>query len=248
MAAAGGSTYRMPSKHAKGAGAAYVYERLREEILSLALKPGETLDEALLVQRFRLSRTPVREAVIRLAGEGLVTMLPNRGAQVAALDLTDFPRYVEAFDLLQRAVTRLAALRRSDDQLAALETARDAFEAKVGTSRAIVLTELNREFHIAVAEAANNSYLAGPYVRLLDEGMRLLRVPFAYDPEGEENGRQRHLKKIIQEHRAIVEAIRAQDGTRAEELGQAHTELFRKRFLQFLQQNDVERVGVILRR
>lgn len=224
------------ARHAKGTGAAYVYERLRAEILDLALAPGETLDEAGLVRRFGLSRTPVREALIRLASDGLVAMLPNRGAQVASLDLTGFPRYVEALDLLQRVMTRLAALRRSDGDLETIARARDAFEAAVETGDPMVLTERNRDFHLAVAEAAHNDYLSPHYARLLNEGMRMLRIPFAYDPAGG-GGAREHIAKIIAEHRAIVEAIAAGDAERADALAHAHTELFQSRFLQYLRQN-----------
>ncbi len=93
-------------RRAKGTGTTYVYQRLREGILSLDYVPGANLDEARLVESFGLSRTPVREALIRLAADGLVVLLPDRGAQVEPVDLADFPRYVEAFDLVQRAVTR----------------------------------------------------------------------------------------------------------------------------------------------
>jgi len=65
------------------------------------------------VESFGLSRTPVREALIRLAADGLVVLLLDRGAQVAPVDLADFPRYVEAFDLVHRAVTRDAGHRAS---------------------------------------------------------------------------------------------------------------------------------------
>jgi DNA-binding GntR family transcriptional regulator len=77
---------------------------LRNEILHLALKPGAKLDEMGLVRKFGISRTPVREALIRLASEGLVFLLPNRGAQVAPLDLVDIAHYFEALELLQCAV------------------------------------------------------------------------------------------------------------------------------------------------
>ena len=100
-------------RHAKGTGAGFVYDELRREILRLRLVPGAALDEAGLVIRFGLSRTPVREALIRLAADGLVTMLSNRKAQVSTLDLGNFPRFVEALNLLQRAIMLLAALRRS---------------------------------------------------------------------------------------------------------------------------------------
>ena len=77
--------------------------------ISLAIAPGEELDESLLSTRYSVSRTPVREALIRLASEKLVVLSRNRRATVQPLDLAGFPGYLEALDLLQRAVTRLAA-------------------------------------------------------------------------------------------------------------------------------------------
>ena len=221
--------------HARGTGAAYAYETLRREILGLELEPGQDLDEAGLVARLGLSRTPVREALIRLAADELVVLLPNRGAKVAPLDLADTPRYIEALDLAQRAVHRFAALRRTEDDLAGIEEARDAFEASVAGSDAMEMTERNRDFHAAVAEAARNRYLAGHYVRLLDQGMRLLRIPFAYDPAGD--GADTHIAKIVDDHRRITDAIAAQDADRADALGHEHAELFQSRLMMFLQQN-----------
>ena len=77
-------------RRAKGTNTAWLYERLRRAILSLSVPPGENLEEKELVLRFGISRTPVREALIRLAADGLVVLLPNRGARVAAIDLGDF--------------------------------------------------------------------------------------------------------------------------------------------------------------
>ena len=221
--------------HARGTGAAYAYETLRREILSLQLEPGQELDEAGLVARLGLSRTPVREALIRLAADELVVLLPNRGAKVAPLDLADTPRYVEALDLAQRAVHRFAALRRSDAELARIEAARDDFEAAVPGGDAMAMTERNRDFHATVAEAAQNRHLAGHYVRLLDQGMRLLRIPFAYDPAGD--GAKAHIARIVEDHRRITAAVAARDADRADALGHAHAELFQSRLMMFLQQN-----------
>lgn len=228
-------------RRAKGTGTSYVYQRLREQILKLEQAPGANLDEAQLVESFGLSRTPVREALIRLAADGLVVLLPNRGAQVAPIDLTDYPRYVEAFDLAQRAVTRLAAIRRTRKDLTRIRRARDLFEGLLGRGDPLTFTQKNRDFHLAIAEAADNSYLARHYGHLLDQGMRLLRVPFAYDPNGAPNGGgeglEGHVEKIVAEHRAIVEAIAEGDPERADALAHAHTELFKSRFIQYLDQN-----------
>jgi len=221
--------------HARGTGAAFAYETLRREILSLELEPGLDLDEAGLVARLGLSRTPVREALIRLAADELVVLLPNRGAKVAPLDLADTPRYIEALDLAQRAVHRFAAQRRTDEDLARIDAARDAFEDSIAGGDAMVMTECNRDFHAAVAEAAHNRYLAAHYVRLLNQGMRLLRIPFAYDPAGD--GADAHIAKIVEDHRRITDAIASRDADRADALGHAHAMLFQSRLMVFLQQN-----------
>ena len=221
--------------HARGTGAAFAYETLRREILSLELEPGLDLDEAGLVARLGLSRTPVREALIRLAADELVVLLPNRGAKVAPLDLADTPRYIEALDLAQRAVHRFAAQRRTAEDLARIEAARDAFEDSISGGDAMAMTERNRDFHAAVAEAAHNRYLAAHYVRLLNQGMRLLRIPFAYDPAGD--GADAHIAKIVEDHRKITDAIASRDADRADALGHAHAMLFQSRLMMFLQQN-----------
>ena len=109
MTADRNSTPAKNTRRAKGTNTAWLYDELRRAILSLALQPGDNLEEKELVERYGMSRTPVREALIRLASDGLVTLLPNRGARVAAVDLRDFPRYMEAYDLVQRAVTRSPA-------------------------------------------------------------------------------------------------------------------------------------------
>ncbi len=86
-------------KRVKGTGVKFAYETLRDEILSLDLEPGAVLDETSLAERFGMSRSPVREALIRLAGDDLVVTLSNRSTVVAPIDLQSFPKYVEALDV-----------------------------------------------------------------------------------------------------------------------------------------------------
>src|ERR671918_803387 len=95
-------------RRSKGAGWKSVYATLRTEIINLVLPPGQLLDETMLAERFDLSRSPVREALIRLAGDDLVVTLPNRSTIVAPIDVIAFPKYVEALDIAQRINTRLA--------------------------------------------------------------------------------------------------------------------------------------------
>jgi DNA-binding GntR family transcriptional regulator len=111
-------TRQPASKQAKGRGAKHVYDELKREILTLEIEPGTPLDETTLSNRFAMSRSPVREALVRLSADGLVVMLSNRSTLVAPIDLAGFPQYVEALDFLQRINTRLAARhRREADRL-----------------------------------------------------------------------------------------------------------------------------------
>lgn len=227
----------------RGNAVAHVYETLRAEILSLRLPPGEDIDDAALGERLGVSRTPIREALARLAGDGLVVQSPNRGVQVAPVNLMDLPRFAEALSLLQRAVMRAAALRRTVQDLARIDAAYQAFGAASSDRDPLELTLLNRAFHVAIGEASRNRYLAECYARLLDDGTRMLSVPFGFDPETGDSARA-HTAKVADEHRAMVEAIHRGDADAAESLGAAHAELFRSRFIAYFDQNLLDGMSV----
>lgn len=226
---------RSHTRRAKGTNTAWLYDELRREILSLSVQPGASLEEKELVDRYGMSRTPVREALIRLASDGLVTLLPNRGARVAAVDLQDFPRYVEAYDLVQRAVTRLAAMRREHGDMVTIRAAQERFEAACARREPLEMTEYNRDYHAAIGDASHNQYLSSQYKGMLDQGMRMLRIPFAYDPSSDDD-LGRHLNKIVTEHREITNCIESRDADEAERLAHDHTRLFQSRCLQYLKE------------
>lgn len=217
----------------RGTGAAFVYDRLREEILSLEMKPGAPLDEVGLARRFRLSRSPVREAIIRLASDGLVTMFPNRSSIVAPLDLRLIPCHLDALELMQRATTRLAARNRTEQDLARIEAAAARFAAAVTERRLPEMINANYDYHMAIAEAGANPYFTALYGRLLDEGRRMLHMHFSFAAEN----RARGLETLLAEHAAITAAIRAGDLDLAEDLAFRHSVAFRRRFTSYLEQS-----------
>lgn len=218
-------------RRAKGTGARFAYETIRDEILSLTLGPGMALDETTLADRFGMSRSPIREALIRLAGEGMVVMLPNRSTIVAPIDVQSFPKYVEALDIAQRMNTRLAAELRTEADLKAIAARQKEFETAVRTGRHLAMSEANKRFHMAIAQAGRNPYLAGFYERLLDQGRRMLHLHFDYL----ERTHDGHL--LTDEHAEMLEAIRARDVARADALAHAHTRQFRDNFLSFMKEN-----------
>ena len=85
-----------------------LYQALRHQIIALEIEPGADLDEQQLVKKFGVSRTPVREALIRLSAEGLVEIRKNRGATVTSLDILTLQSIFEAGDLIEKAYMRLA--------------------------------------------------------------------------------------------------------------------------------------------
>ncbi|WP_434667394.1 GntR family transcriptional regulator [Paraburkholderia sp. A3BS-1L] len=220
-------------------GGRYIYEELRRQILTLQLKPGAPLDEVSLAAQFGLSRSPVRDALARLISEGLVTILPNRTTLVTPLEIEEFPKYISALDLIQRAVTRLAALHRTDDDLVRIKKADEAYMRAVDSGDSEALTETNKALHIEIAHAANNPYFVGYYERLLGEGQRLTHLHFDFTVTSP------NATKLGRDHAEIIDAITRKDADLAERLAHEHTMLFQKRFLDYMRQNMTESMAVV---
>jgi DNA-binding GntR family transcriptional regulator len=162
-----------------------------------------------------MSRTPVREALVRLAAEGLVTTLPNRNTVVATIDFSTVPVYFDALTLMYRVTTRLAAERRSEADLSVIRDLQAAFARSVREANALAMITVNRDFHLAIARAGRNRYYTEFFARLLDEGRRLLRLYYSsYDD---------HLpQEFVDEHDGLIAAIIDRDPARADRLAGEH--------------------------
>lgn len=220
-------------------GGRYVYEELRKQILTLRLKPGVQLDEISLAAQFGLSRSPVRDALARLISEGLVTILPNRTTLVTPFEIEEFPKYISALDLIQRAVTRLAATQRTDADLARIRKADEVYLAAIASGDFQAMSETNKAFHMAIAQAANNPYFVGYYERLLGEGQRLAHLHFDFTVSSATSN------KLGRDHDELIDAIARRDADAAEKAAHEHTLLFQRRFLDYMRQNMLESMAVV---
>jgi DNA-binding GntR family transcriptional regulator len=199
----------------RGAAVRTIYEALKRDILELAIAPGDPLDEARLSERFSTSRTPVREALVRLAAEGLITTLPNRNTVVTAIDLANIPVYFDALCLMYRVTTRLAALHRTKADLVEIRKLQGAFARAVAAADVLGMIGTNRDFHLAIARAGRNKYFTEMSARLLDEGRRVLRIYYSTFND--------HLpREFVHEHEAIIDAIAAADADLADRLASDH--------------------------
>ena len=199
----------------RGSGTQNVYTVLRGEILAMGLPPGSPLDEVRLSERFGMSRTPIREALLRLSGEGLVTTLPNRNTVVAAIDFASLPTYFDALTLMYRVTTRSAAQHGGPQAMGDIRKRQREFTAAVEAQDAFAMIEANREFHVAIAELGGNAYYTGFFARLLDEGRRILRLYYrTFD--------DRLPRQYVDEHEEMIAAIEARDMELADRLAIKH--------------------------
>lgn len=223
-----------PTPLRKGDSAASIYEVVRAKILSLELTPGSAIDEAAIVKQYGVSRTPVREAIVRLASEGLVLLFPNRGSQVAPLDLEKIRDYLEAIDLCQRAVTAWAAVRRRPEHLGAIKDAALEFDRAIAAADVDRMVLSNRAFHVSIASACGNAQIALAYQRLLDEGLRISRFTLGNLYYRQVDTYRGFVDNVSREHAEMIDAIAAEDPSRAEIVAAAHTDHTRDRFVEFL--------------
>jgi DNA-binding GntR family transcriptional regulator len=215
----------------RGSGVKFVYDLLRDEILDLKLAPGSSIDEVQLATRFGMSRTPIREALVRLAGEGLIETLPNRSTMVSNIDFLGMPAYFDALVLMYRVTTRLAAQHHRPEDLDIIRAHQAEFTAAVEAQDALAMIATNAAFHTAIATAGRNTYYSGFFDRLLGEGRRMLRL--YYQSYG-----NRLPPRYVEEHEEIIAAVEARDIAAADRLGKAHGEQIVEQIGRLLTRND----------
>ena len=185
------------------------YDLIRAEILTCGLAPGQQVAQAQLVEKFGLSLTPVREALQRLAHEGLVQPYPRFGYVVSPVNEEAVRDLFEYRAILETAAVRLAVERASAAQLAQLvENARFKYVYKVREEYSRFL-ERNAAFHNAIARLAGNAHLVESLASLLDELTRVFHLGLDLRDSAAE---------MEAEHLALAEALLARDAVRAEQV------------------------------
>jgi len=163
--------------------------------------------------------------------------VPNKGTIVTPLNIEEFPKYIDALDLIQRAVMRLAARHRTDADLVAIRAAQKEFRKRVVANDALGMIAQNVVFHLAIANAGRNRFFTEAYRRLLGEGRRNLRLYYrSYGDTLPE--------ELCHAHDAQIDAIAAQDEDQAERLGHEHAEEVHQRFLHFLSERNTRDIAI----
>jgi DNA-binding GntR family transcriptional regulator len=178
------------------------YTALREMIIHLDLEPGSLLDDRILTKKLGVGRTPLREAIHRLAAEKLVVIVPRRGAFVMEIRDGDAWQLYEARLQTERMAARLAAERITSNQLDRLKS---LFANLPDSQRFLDDKEIDWQFHKGIAEATQNRYLLDIIERLYSLAMRLRFLRYAY--EGVE---------VRADYQLLLDALQDGDPERAE--------------------------------
>lgn len=193
------------------------YLAIRNLIVTLELAPGAVVSEQDLMTRLGTSRTPVREALRTLADERLIDVYPRRGMFVAGVDVRDLASLSEVRVQLEPFAARLAAARRSTDDLPLLESLIDRIDSIGPAPGERDLMTLDQEIHEAIYRLARNEFLQGV---LAQHYIHALRIWFlALD-------RVSTLDQAVLEHRQLLEAVRDGDADRAGEVMLRHVDDF----------------------
>lgn len=178
---------------------------IRERIVDLYYQPGDPLNEAKLAEELRVSRTPVRAALIRLSSEKLVTIIPHSGTRVSDINLYDFQALIEMRMILERGVARLAAQKANNDQIRSLEKLNIKVQ-KSDYEDISTMIEYDAQFHKIIREAANNVYLSDYLSIVMNQFIRIEKL-ISYKPAVF----QADLSKFIQ-------ALKRKDSDQTEQL------------------------------
>lgn len=195
------------------------YQLIRQRIITLELPPLSPINEKALMDSLDLGRTPIREALQRLASDGLVFSVPHRGIFVSEISITDMERIFEARLVLEGFCARLAAQRATAAQLAAMAETVGHLGSTPNADTAALMA-VDEQFHGLLYEAADNKFLADSLQRLHALSFRLWYL--VLDRIGDVRG-------AMEQHVEIAQALQAGDADQAEAVLQQHISQFHQR-------------------
>jgi DNA-binding GntR family transcriptional regulator len=194
------------------------YMRIRERIVCLDMAPGSVVNEARLREELEIGRTPIREALQRLALENLVKSIPHRGTFVTDVNITDLARITEVRVVLEAHAARLATERLAGQDRVAIQELLAVLEGG-GAADQRALMRLDQQIHRQIYRATRNSFLESTLERYLNLSLRLWYLVV---------DQQVRLREAVAEHVELLRAMLAGDGSRAEESMRRHVTGFER--------------------
>ncbi|HVH83360.1 MAG TPA: GntR family transcriptional regulator [Steroidobacteraceae bacterium] len=192
------------------------YLRIRQRIVSLEMPPGSVVNEARLREELKIGRTPIREALQRLARENLVKSVPHRGTFVTDVNITDLARITEVRVVLEAHAARMAAEKLTNTDRTGIQELLEALRRTRITDQRDLM-QLDQRIHRAIYRAARNPFLEATLERYFNLSLRLWYLVL---------DREVPLREAVDEHVELLRAILAGDGELAETIMRRHVTNF----------------------
>ncbi|MGB1161363.1 MAG: GntR family transcriptional regulator [Alphaproteobacteria bacterium] len=205
-------------------------ESLRDRILSTELVPGTDLDESSLCDAYGISRTPLREVLQRLNGEGYIELEDNRGAKVASMSVAVMRTFFQTAPMIYANISRLAAENWRAPQLDELKDIQRAFATAVNAGEASEAALCNHRFHALIGDMAQNAYLVASLNRLLIDHTRMSQT--FYRPTSTAETSLVH--QAIDQHEAMIAAFESREASLSLDLALKHWDLSRDQLERFV--------------
>jgi len=193
------------------------YTRILDRIVSLEMPPGSVVNEARLREELGIGRTPIREALQRLARENLVRSIPHRGTFVTDVNITDLARITEVRVVLEAHAARLAAEKLTTADRESIEELLVQLQGRVTDQRDLM--QLDQRIHRLVYRCSHNPFLEATLERYFNLSLRLWYLVL---------DREVRLREAVDEHVDLLRAILAGDGARAEDIMREHVTGFER--------------------
>jgi DNA-binding GntR family transcriptional regulator len=198
------------------------YERIKKAIVTLRFEMGKNLNEKELSSEFKLGRTPIREALQQLANEGLVVIVPRKGAYVSIVSFVDFQKLLDTRIMLETHCARKAAARITGEMLDHLRQIMTSVEPLIVARDIDALLSIDRQIHMAAVRSLDNEYIEQIASQLYDRVARLWYLSFKNLDEPE-------LRTRLLSHQQIIDALDQRDPDAVDKEVRHHIDLFVER-------------------
>ncbi|KAA9002694.1 GntR family transcriptional regulator [Affinibrenneria salicis] len=198
------------------------YRRFKQALVTLSYKPGEYLNTAQVMSELRMGRTPINQAIHRLANEGLLQVIPRKGVMVSPLSINDALELIEVRLANELLCIRLASQRATPPQVDELNALNRRIAAAGHARDRVLMMTLDHEFHQLLAQIAGNSTLTDILSVLHARSQRFWASSLS---------REEHMLEVITEHQAVIDALASQDAAAAQSAMETHVLSFRHALL-----------------
>jgi DNA-binding GntR family transcriptional regulator len=213
--------------------AAQAYRVMQDKIITMDFEPGQHLDEKQLVSQLGIGRTPIREAMLRLASESLVETQPNKGFIVRPLMVQNIKAMFEALRIIEIGTASLAVHQDPTKHLPLMQEAHQAVEMAIEANDLLSLVWANYNFHMHFAQCSTNDYLVRALRDVRNEANRLAYLSYS-SKDGLNGDLLEHYQSVCREHKQIMDYLKNKELDLLKETIEEHIRTFQQRVILYL--------------